>query len=65
MITRGKKNRAIQPVTIKTRDFSEAERADIIQQVKMSPEERQEAARILRERYYGTDTPDVRDAYRQ
>jgi hypothetical protein len=64
MIPRGKKKRTVQPVIIKTHDFAEAERADILQQVMMSAEERQEAARILRERHYGTGTPDIRKSRR-
>ena len=53
----------MQPIVIMTRDYAEADRADNMQQVMMSREERQEAARILRERYLGTNTPDVRDSH--
>jgi len=35
---------------------------DIQQHISMTPEERQEAARILKERVYGKDCPDVREA---
>ncbi len=41
--------------------FEEAEKWEIEQEIKMSPEERQEAARILKERFYGKNAPDVRD----
>lgn len=30
----------------------------------MTPAERQEAARVLKERVYGTDVPDIREAER-
>jgi len=39
----------------------EARQWDIQQALKMTPEERQAAARILRERAYGTNVPDVRE----
>ena len=40
----------------------EAEEWDIQQQISMTPRERQEAARILKERVFGTNVPDVREA---
>jgi len=42
--------------------FAEAARWDLQQQWAMTPEERLEIARILRERAYGADAPDVRAA---
>lgn len=42
----------------------EARRWDIRQALEMSHEERQQAARTLRQRVYGTDTPDVRAWHR-
>lgn len=48
----------------KSRSFEEAERHDREQQWRMTPDERFEAARVLRERVYGTDCPDVREAER-
>ena len=51
----------MEAVVNKARDFQEAEAWDIHQHVSMTPEERQEAARQLRDRVYGKDCPDVRD----
>jgi hypothetical protein len=45
----------------KAKDFKEAEEWDILQEVQMTPDERQEAAKELAKRVYGTDTPDVRE----
>lgn len=47
-----------------SKNAKEAEDWDIMQNLSMSPGERQEAARILKERVYGTDVPDVREAER-
>ncbi len=43
----------------------EARQWDIQQALEMTHEQRQEAARTLRKRVYGTDTPDVRAWHRQ
>jgi hypothetical protein len=48
----------------KATSFAEAARRDLEQQWAMTPEERLEAARVLRERVYGKDAPDVREAER-
>jgi len=45
----------------KSRDFGEAELWDIKQQVSLSPEERQKAAKELKARVFGNQTKDVRD----
>ena len=42
------------------KNFKEAEEWDIKQQVNMTPQERMEAARILRERFYGNNTISLR-----
>lgn len=47
-----------------SKNAKEAEDWDIKQNLSMSPGERQEVARILKERVYGTDVPDVREAER-
>ncbi len=47
-----------------SKNAREAEEWDIKQQLSMTPAERQEAARILKERVYGTDSPDIREAER-
>jgi len=48
----------------KSRSFKEAEEWDIQQQISMNPQERLQAAKILRERVFGRNTPDVRE-YRE
>ena len=45
----------------KSRSFKEAEEWDIQQQISMNPQERLQAAKILRERVFGKNTPDVRE----
>lgn len=45
----------------KAKNFKEAEEWDILQEVKMTPQERMEAASNLRKRVYGEDTQDVRE----
>jgi hypothetical protein len=47
------------------RSFDEARAADIEQHLALSPEERQRAAKELRDRVFGTDRPDVREAQRR
>lgn len=49
----------------KSHDFSEAEEWDIQQQLDMTPYERQEISRILKERVYGKDVPDIREGYKE
>jgi len=46
----------------KSRDFEEAEEWDILQNVRLTPEERQEAAAELRRRVFGTNIPPIRKA---
>lgn len=48
----------------KARSFAEAERWNLQQLWAMTPEERLEIAKVLRERAYGLDAPDVREAER-
>jgi len=48
----------------KSRSFAEAERHDREQQWRMTPDERMQVAAELRERVYGADCPDVREAER-
>lgn len=55
----------IARVVNKARSFSEAQEWDIMQNVRMSPEERRGVARELRRRFYGDRCPDVRDATRR
>jgi len=49
----------------KAKNFREAEEWDILQVLRMKPEERQRIAKILRIRFYGENTPDVREAHRK
>ncbi len=46
-------------------DFKDAEKNNIFEEIAMTPEERLEAARILRERVYGSNVPDIRDKSNQ
>jgi hypothetical protein len=48
----------------KSNSHAEALRWDIEQHVRMSPEERMEAARILKERSFPSDAKDVREWHR-
>lgn len=49
----------------KAKTFEEAEKWDILQQVRMTVKERQAAASALRKRVYGTEAPDVREVYKK
>jgi ribosomal protein L17 len=48
----------------KAKNNKEAEKRDIIQQIKMTPEQRQKIAKELKRRFYGNNTPDVRESER-
>jgi len=52
-------------VVHKAKDFTEADRWDVHQQKVMTVEERQAAAKELKERAYGKDRPDVREVERR
>jgi hypothetical protein len=54
--------RQIERVGRKCKGFEEANRMDLEQRRSLSVDERQRIARTLRERVYGTDAPDVRQA---
>jgi hypothetical protein len=49
----------------KAKSFKEAEEWDIEQYLRMTPEERQAAAKELRERVYGQRATDVKESMRQ
>jgi hypothetical protein len=51
----------MERVANKARGFEEAHRWNIAQYAAMSPDERRHVAKILRDRYFGSDCPDVRD----
>ncbi len=52
-------------VVVKLSNFEEAEKADILQQINLSPEERQDIAKALKLRVYGENPPDIRSSIRQ
>jgi len=56
------RTRVIEPVVHKAQSFADADDWDVLQNIRMTPEERRRAARELRRRAYGNDCPDVRDA---
>jgi hypothetical protein len=55
----------IKRVVHKAKNYKEAEEWDILQHIRMTPEERQDAAKELKIRVYGRKVPDVREVYRQ
>ncbi|MFN0151648.1 MAG: hypothetical protein ACKVU1_13170 [bacterium] len=46
------------------KSFEEAEAWDIEQQVRMTPAERMRVARVLKDRCYPPNSPDVRECHR-
>lgn len=55
----------MERIVNKARNFKEAEAWDMLQQITMTPQERMEVARKLKERVYGTYTKDVRECHRK
>ena len=51
----------MERIVHKTRNFKKAAAWDVRQQIRMTVEERQEAAKELQKRVYGEYTPDVRE----
>ncbi len=47
----------------KAKNFKDAENWDILQQINMTPENRQRAAEELRKRVYGVKTIDLKQAH--
>lgn len=43
--------------------FRQAREWEILQELSMTPAQRQRAARAMKERYYGKNAPDVREAF--
>jgi hypothetical protein len=43
----------------------EAEKWDILQLIKMKPHERQRIAKILKEKFYGSNCKDVKEVYKK
>ena len=54
----------MERIVHKTSDFKEAAEWDILQQIRMTIEERQEAAKKLQKRVYGKNAPDVRQGHK-
>ena len=54
----------MERICIKLKNYKEAEEWDIEQQLHMTPEERQAAAKVLRERVFGYNPEDVKDSIR-
>jgi len=44
--------------------FDQAREWEILQEITMTPAQRQRAAKALKERFYGKNMPDVREAQR-
>jgi hypothetical protein len=57
--------RVIARVVHKARSFAEAEEWDILQNVRMSADERRHAALELKRRVFGDKQPDVRESTRR
>ena len=53
----------MERIVHKARSFEEAWKWEIAQYREMTPEQRQAVAKTLRDRFYGTDCPDVREAH--
>jgi hypothetical protein len=52
----------MERIANKAHGFDDAKRWDIAQSAAMTPDERRRVAKALRDRYFGTSCPDVRDA---
>ena len=52
-------------VVNKARSFAEADEWDVMQHIRMTPDERRRVAKELKRRFYGDDPPDVRDVTRR
>ncbi len=58
------RKRELEPVVHVSRGFEEAGAWDVAQQVSMTPRERMRAARVLKDRAFPADSPDVRACHR-
>jgi hypothetical protein len=52
----------VERVANKAHGFEEALQWELAQYAEMTPDERRRVAKALRDRYFGTERPDVRDA---
>lgn len=51
-------------VVHRSTSFAEAREWEILQELSMTPGQRQRVAKALKERFYGKNPPDVREAHR-
>ena len=58
-------NEPVERVANKARGFEEARRWDLEQYRRMTPDERRAVAKTLRDKVYGRNRPDVREAERK
>jgi hypothetical protein len=63
MIIMSHKKRKIARVVNIAKSFTEAEQWDIKQQINMTPNERMEILKVLKDRFYGPDAKDVRECH--
>ena len=54
----------MERIVHKTKNFKDAEKYDINQNISMSPEQRQAAAKKIKEREYGKNNPDIREYHK-
>jgi len=52
----------MERIIVKLKSFKEAEEADILQQLSLTPEERQSIAKTLKLKVYGENPPDIRES---
>lgn len=55
----------MERIVHKAKNHKEAELWDIYQQVNMKPEERQRAAKKLKEKVFGIKSQDIKEAYKR
>ncbi len=58
-------NLSMKRVVKKFKNFKEAEQAEIEEQISMTPQQRQQIAKMLKEKIYGKNPPDVRESHRK
>ena len=54
----------MERIVHKTKNFKDAEKYNINQNISMSPEQRQAAAKKIKERVYGKSNPDIREYHK-
>jgi hypothetical protein len=56
-------SRRLKPVIHVAHGFDQAREWEILQEITMTPAQRQRVAKALKERFYGRNAPDVRAAH--